>query len=141
MNDVYTGLVEELLEFFLSEKYTVVGAADIEPYRRPEVLHNDGYGDQQHKRPDIFAFDEINARFVIGVVKTSDDDLESAHSLTQYDVFFDHKNPANGKSSKVCFILPHDAIAEFTGIITHYIHPDYWENLTIIRSKGEDPVR
>lgn len=138
MKDMYSALVEELLQFFLSEKYTIVGAADIEQYPHPAALENDGYGDQQPKRPDVFAFDEINKRFVIGVVKITEDDLESAHSLTQYDVFFDHKNSANGKPSRVCFILPPESIAQFTGIITHYIHPDYWENLAIIRAKTEN---
>ena len=135
MRDPYTEMIEELLQFFLSENYTIIGAANIDRYRRPDALSNDGYGDQQTKQPEVFAFDETNKRFVIGVAKTSEDDLESEHSLTQYDVFFDHKNSANGKHSRVCFILPPDSIAQFTGIITHYIHPDYWENLTIIPSK------
>ncbi len=131
-------LVEELLHHFLSEKYIIVGARDLHGYRSPDALHNDGYGDQKNKRPDVFAFDEINKRFVIGIVKAQGDDLESAHSLTQYDVFFDHKNAQNGKSSQVCFLLPPDLIAQFTAIITHYIHRDYWDNMIIIRSKISD---
>jgi len=138
MKDMYSVMVGELLQFFLSEKYTIVGAANIEHYPHPAALENDGYGDQQPKRPDVFAFDEINKRFVIGAVKMTVDDLESAHSLTQYDVFFDHKNSENGKHSRVCFILPQRSIAQFTGIITHYIHRDYWENLTILSTKTEN---
>ena len=135
MKDNTALLVEELLHHFVSEKYTIIGARDIEGYRTPETLHNDGYGDQKNKRPDVFAFDEVNKRFVIGVVKATHDDLESPHSLTQYDVFFDHKNAQNGKPSQVCFLLPPDLIAQFTAIITHYIHRDYWNNMMIIRSK------
>ncbi len=138
MKDSTARLVEELLHHFVSEKYTIIGARDIEGYRTPDALHNDGYGDQKNKRPDIFAFDEINKRFVIGVVKAHSNDLESPHSLTQYDVFFDHKNAENGKPSQVCFILPPDSIAQFTAIITHYIHRDYWNNMLIIRSKISD---
>lgn len=137
MKDVPSRLIEELLQHFLSEKYTIVGANGIEGYHSPEALYNDGYGDQK-KRPDIFAFDDINKRFVIGVVKADINDLETPHSLTQYDVFFDHKNAENGKPSQVCFILPPDSIAQFTAIITHYIHRDYWSNMMIIRSKITD---
>ena len=138
MKDISARLIEELLDHFTSEKYTIIGAKGVAGYRSPDELHNDGYGDQKNKRPDVFAFDELNKRFVIGVVKTSDDDLESLHSLTQYDVFFDHKNPHNGKPSQVCFILQPETIAQFTGIITHYIHHDYWNNMMIVRSKTFD---
>lgn len=133
MKDAFKDLAGELLRLFLSEHYTIIGAVGTERFPPPTPLRNDGYGDQQHKLPDVFAYDESNKQFVIGVVKTGDDDLESPHSLTQYDVFFDHKNPENGKPSRVCFILPQDRIAQFTGIITHYIHPDYWQNLAIVR--------
>jgi hypothetical protein len=135
MEDKSLQLVKELLNHFTSEGYTIIGVKGVPGYRPPEELHNDGYGDQKNKSPDVFAFDETSKRFVIGVVKTSNEDLESPHSLTQYDVFFDHKNAQNGKSSRVCFILPSETIAEFTAIITHYIHPDYWNNMTIVRSK------
>ena len=69
MKDVTARLIEELLQHFVSEKYTIIGARDSTGYRLPDALHNDGYGDQKNKRPDVLAFDEINKRFVIGVVK------------------------------------------------------------------------
>ena len=87
MKDKTARLVEELLHHFVSEKYTIVGAKDIEGYRTADALHNDRYGDQKNKRPDVFAFDEINKRFVIGVVKASSDDLGSSHSLTRSRCF------------------------------------------------------
>lgn len=137
MKETTPRYVEELLDYFRAENYTIVGAKNVEGYPSPAGLHNDGYGDQQDKQPDVLGFDDVNGRFVIGVVKTRDDDLESSDSLTQYDVFFDHKNTKNGKSSRVCFLLPGDMIPEFTAIITHYIHRDYWENMMIIRSKAD----
>ncbi len=140
MMDSKTPMIEELLQHFVSEKYTIVGAKGVAGYRPPEALHNDGYGDQKDRRPDILAFDEIQNRFVIGVVKVQSDELESQDSLTQYDVFFDHKNTKNGKPSQVCFLLPQGLIAEFTAIITHYIHRDYWNNMMIIRSKITDDL-
>lgn len=135
MKEASSRLIEELVHHFVSENYTIIGARDVEGFRPPDAIHNDGYGDQKNKRPDVFAFDEVNQRFVIGVAKTDSDDLESPHSLTEYDVFFDHKNTQNGKPSQVCFLLPPDSIAQFTAIITHYIHRDYWSNMMIIRSK------
>ena len=138
MKEMTTPLIEEMLDYFRSEKYSIVGAKNLEGYATPAGLHNDGYGDQQNKQPDVLGFDEINQRFVIGVVKTREDNLESPHSLTQYDVFFDHRNPKNEKPSRVCFLLPGDVIPEFTAIITHYIHRDYWENMMIIRSKEDN---
>ena len=68
MKEISSRLIEELLHHFVSEKYTIVGARDVEGYRIPDALHNDGYGDQKNKRPDVFAYDEINKRLVIGVV-------------------------------------------------------------------------
>jgi len=53
MKDDTALLVEELLHYFVSEKYTIIGARDNEGYRTPEMLHNDGYGDQKNKRPDV----------------------------------------------------------------------------------------
>ena len=135
MNDINKDLIKELVEYFLLEKYTVVSAMNHEGYPQPSPLRNDGYGDQEEKYPEVLAYDKTEKRFAIGVIKQSGDDLESAHSLTQYDVYFDHRNPENGKSSRVCFLLSPEIIPQFTGVITHYIHPEYWENMTIISSK------
>lgn len=136
MEELRSRLVEELLEYFRSDHLTIVGAKNIAGLRPPALLPNDGYGDQLKKQPDVFAFDELQQRYVIGVIKTEDEDLESLHSLTQYDVFFDHKNPDNGKPSRICFLLPPALIPQFTAIITHYIHRDYWGNMTLLRSKN-----
>jgi hypothetical protein len=141
MRDLSTRLTEELVEYFRSEHFTIVGAKNVEGFRPPTSLQNDGYGDQLKKQPDVFAFDEIDQRFVIGVIKTNSDELESPDSLTQYDVFFDHRNANNGKSSRVCFLLPPNLIPEFTAIITHYIHRDYWKNMMLVRSRCFDQDR
>ena len=56
MKDMYSVMVGELLQFFLSEKYTIVGAANIEHYPHPAALENDGYGDQ-HAYPTATRYD------------------------------------------------------------------------------------
>jgi len=140
MKSVSEILTDELLEYFRSEHLTIIGARNVSGLPPPANLQNDGFGDQQGKQPDVLAFDEARHRYVIGVIKTEDDDLESLHSLTQYDVFFDHRNKENGIASQVCFLLPPHLIPEFTAIITHYIHRDYWGNMTLLRSRHSDPV-
>jgi len=128
-------LVEQLLDYFRSERLTVISAKAIPGMPPPSLLKNDGYGDQLNKQPDAIAFDETQQRFVLGVIKTGLGELETLHSLTQYDVFFDHRNPKNGKPSRVCFLLPSDLIPHFSSIITHYIHRDYWQNLTLLTAR------
>lgn len=138
MKDTRTILTEELLALFLREQYSILGAASVEGYAPPRSLPNDGYGDQQPKRPDILAYDAAGGGYVIGLVKSTGDNLESIDALTQYDVFLDHLDAKSGRPSKVFVILPASRIAEFTSLITHYLHPERWEQLTIVRSKSVD---
>jgi hypothetical protein len=135
MADNRSLLLEELLQYFLEQGYSVNGVLGKDGYTSPPFLANDGFGDQQRKRPDIYAFDAARKCHVLGIVKTSEDNLESVQTLTEYDVFFDHRSKEFGTPSQVCFILPQSRIAEFSTIITHYLHPDYWRQLTIYRSK------
>ena len=131
-------MVKELLQYFLDQHYTIIGVVGVDPYALPPFLANDGFGDQRTKRPDILAFDTVHRCQVLGIVKTAADNLESVQALTEYDVFFDHKSKESEQPSRVCFILPESCIAEFTTIITHYIHRDYWQRLMIVRSKEAD---
>ncbi|MDE3057748.1 MAG: hypothetical protein KGJ59_07315 [Bacteroidota bacterium] len=118
----------------VERRFEILGAKSIEGFVPPPFLPNDGFGDQEKKQPDIFAFDPANERFVIGLVKTGMHDLETQAALTEYDVFFDHAHP-NGKRSLVYFMMPASQVADFTAMITHYIHRDYWNNMVIVSSK------
>jgi hypothetical protein len=138
MADINSAMIGQLLDLFCAEEFEILGAKNRTDFPPPKRIDNDGYGDQQPRRPDIIAFDKREEVFVLGIVKTPEDDLESSSALTDYDVLFDHKNPANGKPSRIFAILPPERVAEFSSLITHYIHPDYWKNLTIVQAKDPD---
>jgi hypothetical protein len=135
MEDLHTRLREELVHILVERGYEILGAKSLEGFTSAPFLPNDGYGDQEKKQPDVFALDPAEERFVIGLVKTGMHDLETQAALTEYDVFFDHAHPGNGKRSLVYFMMPSTHIADFTAMITHYIHRDYWINMVIVSSK------
>ncbi len=134
INNTRLLLRKELVKIFHSHSIKILAAREIDGYNEPSPLFNDGYGDQKEKSPDIIGYDKERECYVLGIVKTETDNLESLECLTEYDVFFDHHNSLNKKSSRVYYILPPSRIEEFTAIITHYIHREYWGNLVIVRS-------
>ncbi len=112
----------------------ILGAAGSEKYDVPPRLKNEGYGDQEDKRPDIFAIDEKTGQYVIGVARLGENDLETDHALTQYNVFLDQFDPRTGERARLIVIMPPSKVAEFNTLITHYIHPDLWEALSVVGS-------
>ena len=131
----HNSLVEELVGILRHEGYRIDGAESVEGYYPPADLHNDGYGDQEDKTPDVYAYDAKEQRYIIGEAKTGCGDFESEHALTQYNVFLDQVHPRSGLRSRFYIILPESRVAEFNTLITHYIHHDLWENLIIVQSK------
>lgn len=128
-------LIEELVQIFRKEHFTILAADGIEGLPRPKKLHNDGYGDQEDKTPDLYAYDDVRRVHVIGEAKTGKGDFESEHALTQYNVFLDQVDRHSGRRSLFYVIVPWNKIAEFNSLITHYIHPDYWSFLTLVSSE------
>jgi hypothetical protein len=131
----HQSLVAELVELFQAEGFVISGADGVEGFFPPIELRNDGYGDQEDKIPDVYAYDEKEKRYIIGEAKTGDSDLETEHSLTQYNVFLDQIHPTTHSSALVYFILPSKNVVEFNSLITHYIHRDLWKNLVVVQSK------
>jgi hypothetical protein len=131
----HQSLVSELVELFQHEGFNVSGADGIEGFYPPIELHNDGYGDQEDKMPDVYAFDEKEQQYIIGEAKTGKNDFESEHSLTQYNVFLDQIHPKTQKRARFFIIVPGSRVAEFNTLITHYIHYEFWSNLVIVQSK------
>jgi hypothetical protein len=127
-------LVEELVSLFERSALRILQADGVPGYPPTRPLRNDGYGDQEDKTPDVYAFDPEAEEFIIGEAKTGDGDLETEHALTQYNVYLDQTDTARGKHSRLIVILPPSAVAEFTALITHYIHPDYWDRLSLVSS-------
>ena len=76
-------LVDELTALFAKGGLKIIGAAGSEHYDAPPRLKNEGYGDQEDKRPDVFALDEKTGQYVIGIARLGPNDLETDHALTQ----------------------------------------------------------
>jgi hypothetical protein len=133
--DKHQVLVEELVTLFQQQNFSILGADGVADFPFPKKLDNDGYGDQEAKVPDVYAFDPASKRFIIGEAKTGEDDLETDHALTQYNVFLDQFDKKTGQQAKLYIILPPAKLAEFNSLITHYIHRDYWGNIVLVQSK------
>ncbi len=134
----HLSLIGELVELFRNEGFTVSGAVGVEGFHPPLELRNDGYGDQEDKSPDVYAYDEQHQRYVIGEAKTGARDFESEHSLTQYNVFLDQFHRINGQQALLYVIVPSSKVPEFSTLITHYLHPDYWSSIVLVSSKKWD---
>jgi hypothetical protein len=134
--ETHRQLVAELTRLFSEAGYIVSSADDVVGYSPPLELPNDGYGDQEEKAPDVYAFDPTEQRYVIGEAKTGNGDLETEHALTQYNVFLDQIHRTSGKRAMVYIIVPESVVPEFNTLMTRYIHPDLYENLAVVKSSG-----
>jgi hypothetical protein len=134
----HLALVEELVEIFREHGFRIIGADGIPGTAPPRPLHNDGYGDQENKAPDIYAFDEKIGCYVIGEAKTGRNDFETEHALTQYNVFLDQFDKKTGTQAIMYIIVPSLKVPEFNSLITHYIHPDYLKQIVLVTSKTQE---
>lgn len=132
----HLSLIKELIELFRHKGYIINSADGIDGFYSPVDITNNGYGDQEDKAPDVYAFDEAEQRYIIGEAKTGANDIGNEHALTQYNIFLNHTHPKSKKPSLFYIILPVKQVAEFNSLITHYIHPDLWNNLVIVQSKN-----
>ena len=128
-------LVEELVEVFRSEGYSVSSATGVNGYSPPLELPNDGYGDQEEKAPDVYAYDAVAERYVIGLAKTGAGDIETEDALTEYNVFLDQFHHRSANRSILYIIVPAGLVAEINTLITHYLHPDLWPNVVVVQSR------
>ncbi|MGH2568732.1 MAG: hypothetical protein ACRDGA_10355 [Bacteroidota bacterium] len=131
----HSDLVAELLDIFQQEQFEILGVSGGMGYPEPLALENDGFGDQEEKEPDIYAFDKTKKRYIIGEAKTGSGDFETEHALTQYNVFLDQVNKRNGQRAFLYVIVPSSRVAEFNSFITHYIHREYWGSFVLVSSK------
>jgi len=135
-SDYHQTLVEELVEIFRERGFRILGADNVAGCAPARPLPNDGYGDQEEKTPDVFAFDEKNGCYIIGEAKTGEGDLETDHALTQYNVYLDQFDNRKGTRATLYIILPADKVPEFNSLITHYIHPNYWTHIVVVTSQA-----
>ncbi len=129
--------VEELVEYFLSQRYIVHGARGVQGYKPPPAILNDGFGDLRTRVPDVIGLDRENTRIVFGIIRENREELDAEQSLTDYNVFLDHKQAAGNQASQLVVLLPHSLVSDFTTILTHYIHREYWHRVTTVTSRLE----
>ena len=106
-----------------------------EGYKRPPPIANSGFGDGKPRTPDVVGVDGEKQRIVFGLVRENRESLDSEDSLTEYNVFLDHKADQGDHASMVLVMLPSALVHEFTGIVTHYIHREYWHRIIPVASK------
>ncbi len=135
MNIERMKLVEELVDYFLSRKIAVHCANGVKGYKPPPAIANDGFGDMRARVPDVIGVEQENQRIVFGLVRERRSDLDTEESLTDYNVFLDHKHSAGRQASLLIVLLPPILVADFTHILTHYIHRDYWHRVITVPSR------
>jgi hypothetical protein len=128
-------LVEELVDYFASQQFTVHGAKGISGYRPPPAIPNDGFGDLKPRVPDVVGMDQENKCIVFGIVRETRKALDAEESLTDYNVFLDHRHAAGKQASTLIVLLPPLLLADFTDIVTHYVHRSYWHRVTTVVSR------
>jgi len=127
-------LVAELVQYFLHEGFTVRGARGVEGYDDPPAIRNDGYGSARPCHPDVVGFDGGLRRIVFGLVRTDRQSLDNELSLEEYNVFLDHNAGLKDQASVLYVLLPPSLLEEFTSLITHYIHREYWHRVVPVAS-------
>jgi hypothetical protein len=130
----HASLVEELVRLLERDGFMVSGADGVPGYSPPFELPNDGYGDQEDKAPDVYAYDTKEKRYIIGEAKTGASDLETDHALTQWNVFLDQFHSKTGKPALLYVIVPALRVPSFQSLITHYIHREYWHRIVVVSS-------
>ena len=136
MHETENRLVHELIAFLREEGVEIKGARGVEGLRAPPPIANDGYGSARPRRADVVGFDPQKRRVVFGLVRPDRRSLDSEEALEEYNVFMDH-NAGNGERASVLYvILPQDLLNEFTSIVTHYLHREYWHRVVAVGSTG-----
>jgi hypothetical protein len=127
-------LVGELVNHFLGEGFSVHGAVHCPPYALPPLIKNDQFGEMIPRRPDVVAFERAKNRILFGLVRTGRAELDSESSLEEYNLLLDHNAGLGEAASRLYVIMPSVLIPEFTNVITHYIHREYWHRVITVGS-------
>ena len=117
------------MRYFTGQGFIVHGALGVEGQPPPAPVRNDGYGSAKPRTPDVVAFDTVRKRVVFGLVRPDKESLSSEESLEEYNVFLDHNHNLGEQASAVFVLLPDLLLQEFTSVITHYVHREYWHRI------------
>lgn len=129
-------MVKTLAEYFRLNDISVNAAVDIDHLPPPKLFSNPGFGDQKRKQPQLIGVHNKTGELYIGLVKTREDDILGEHSLTEYDLYMDLT--IRQKGIKVCLMIHEDRIKDFNSFITHYLHPEFWNNFIVVAYSEDD---
>jgi len=130
-------MTQELIALLQGEGIDIKGARGVAGFDPPPAIANDGFGSARPRRPAVLGFDSEKRRIVFGVVRPDRNSLDSEDALEEYNVFLDHNARAGPQASVLYVIMPEELVNEFTSIMTHYIHREYWHRVIIVRAQGE----
>jgi len=122
-------LRHELVEALRALGLEIKGARGVEGFAGSPVIQNTQFGRLRPHIPDVMAYDPIHRRLVFGVVRCSHTELDSEDSLEEYNLFLDYNAGMGDHSARVYVMMPEELLSEFTGMITHYIHREYWHRI------------
>ena len=124
----------ELISCLENQGVVIKGARSLEGWDSPPLIANDGYGSAKPRRADVIGFDKARKCVVFGLVRPDRQSLDSEESLEEYNVFLDQNAGSAEHASRLYVILPEALLGEFTSLITHYIHRDYWHRIITVGS-------
>jgi hypothetical protein len=131
-------LIRELINYFESQHFVIHGAKGVAGYKSPPAIVNDGFGDLRPRFPDVVGMDREKRRIVFGIVRESASELDTEKALTDYNVFLDHRHGAGTDASLLVVLMPGSIVVNFTNVMTHYIHREYWHRVLTLVSKTVD---
>jgi hypothetical protein len=132
-------LVHQLVAYLIEEGVEIRGARGIEGMELPPAVANDGFGSLRSHRADVIGFDPVKRRIVFGLVRPDRESLDSEDALEEYNVFLDHNAGGGERASALYVILPQDLLNEFTSIVTHYVHREYWHRVVAVGATAGSP--
>jgi len=126
---VRAAMLDDLVGVFKREGYIVKGVKDLEQYADPPLVKNSGFGSGRPRMPDVAGLDKARRRIVFGLVRTNRKSLDTEEALEEYNVFLDHNESLGPRASLLLIEMPAHLLPEFTSMITHYIHREYWHRI------------
>jgi hypothetical protein len=136
-----TVLIRNLIEIFLREGFEVKGAREMADYPPPPIITNPTFGSMTPRRPDVIGFDPVRRRIVFGLVREHREALDTEVALEEYNLFLDQNTDLDERAAAVYVIMPGELIPEFTSMITHYIHREYWNRIIPVAAGTSVPGR
>ena len=125
-------LIQELVDLMSGEGIEIKGVKGIPGHELPPTITNHGYGSAKDRQPDVIGFDHTHRRIIFCIVREDRQSLDNEEALEEYNVFLDHNAGKRSNASVLYVMMPDYLIPEFTAIITHYIHRDYWYRVVAV---------